>query len=637
MYLTIGAFFETIYPLNKGVFVPVKSMKQLRRNVFLFLAGLLVLSVIFSNIQPQDRPEEIGLRSLVSKIEEGQVEKIEIEENVLKVTVNDETLYTVRKESSASLSDLLSNYGLTPEQLASFETYVVQQSPFARLMQAILPSLIFLIGFAVVFLIIARQMQGANSRALSFGQSKAKQADNKKNKVTFKDVAGAEEAKEELQEVVDFLKHPKKYADIGAKIPRGILMVGSPGTGKTLLARAVAGEAGVPFFFMSGSDFMEMFVGVGASRVRDLFNNAKKSSPCIIFVDEIDAVGRKRGSGVGGGHDEREQTLNQILVEMDGFDPTAGVIVMAATNRPDILDPALLRPGRFDRRVTLDLPSRDDREKILEVHAKNKPLAENVNLRRIAERTIGFSGADLMNIMNEGAILAARKNKKKISQKHLLEAIEKVMIGPARKKSHNTEEERRLTAYHELGHAMVGHMLPYADEIHKVSIISRGMAGGYTMSLPEDDRRMKFRREYLDQMAMILGGYAAESEIYGDITPGASNDLQKATGLAKRMVTRFGMSEALGPRVYGEAEDMIFLGKEIHENRDYSEKTAESIDEAVLELLNNALKRARDIVKANRKKMDEIVEILLKRETIEKEEWEKILGKGEKAPKFKPL
>lgn len=612
-------------------------MKQLRRNILLFLGGLLVISLIFSNIQPQQKPEEIGIRGLVEMIEAGEVEKIEIEENNLKVTGVDESLFSVRKEAGASLSEVLSNYGLSSEQISSFETFVVQQSPWMRLLQTILPSLIFLIGFAVVFLIIARQMQGANSKAMSFGQSKAKQADNKKNKVTFKDVAGAEEAKEELNEVVDFLKHPKKYADIGAKIPRGILMVGSPGTGKTLLARAVAGEAGVPFFFISGSDFMEMFVGVGASRVRDLFNNAKKASPCIIFVDEIDAVGRRRGSGVGGGHDEREQTLNQILVEMDGFDPTAGVIVIAATNRPDILDPALLRPGRFDRRVTLDLPTRDDREKILEVHAKNKPLAENVNLRRIAERTIGFSGADLMNIMNEGAILAARKNKKKISQNNLLEAIEKVMIGPARKKSHNTEEERTLTAYHEVGHAIVGHMMPYADEIHKVSIISRGMAGGYTMSLPEDDRRMKFRKEYLDQMAMILGGYAAESEIYGDITPGASNDLQKATGLAKRMVTRFGMSDVLGPRTYGEAEDMIFLGKEIHENRDYSEKTAENIDNAVLELLSDALKRAREIIKKNRKEMDKIVDILLKKEVIEKEEWEKILGGVKKAPKFKPL
>jgi cell division protease FtsH len=612
-------------------------MNQLRRNLFLFLAGLLVISIIFANVQPQAKPEEIGLRTLVEKIENGEVQKIEIEDNSLKVFGQDDVIFSVRKESGSSLSETLSNFGLSPEQLNSFETLVVQPNQWTRLLQAMLPSLIFLIGFAVVFIIVARQMQGANSKAMSFGQSKAKQVDNKNNRVTFKDVAGAEEAKEELQEVVDFLKHPKKYADIGARIPRGILMVGSPGTGKTLLARAVAGEAGVPFFFMSGSDFMEMFVGVGASRVRDLFNNAKKASPCIIFVDEIDAVGRRRGSGVGGGHDEREQTLNQILVEMDGFDPTVGVIVMAATNRPDILDPALLRPGRFDRRVTLDLPTREDREKILEVHAKNKPLAENVNLRRIAERTIGFSGADLMNIMNEGAILAARKNNKKISQQHLLEAIEKVMIGPARKKSHNTDEERKLTAYHEVGHAIVGHLLPYGDDIHKVSIISRGMAGGYTMSLPEDDRRMKFRREYLDQISMILGGYAAESVIYGDITPGASNDLQKATGMAKRMVTRFGMSEVLGPRTYGEAEDMIFLGKEIHENRDYSEKTAEQIDGAVLELLNNALKIAKEIIKNNRKKMDEIVEVLLKKETIEKEEWEKIVGVPKKMPKFQPL
>lgn len=611
-------------------------MKQIWRNIFIFLIVVMGLGAILSGIQPTESPEEIGIRTLVEKVQNQEVEKIEVTENTLTITDSSQNEFSLLKERDTSVAELLQNYGLTTEEINSFETVVTEPSAVAGLLQSILPSIIFLIGFAVVFMLIAKQMQGANSKAMTFGQSKARQADKKKNRVTFKDVAGAEEAKEELQEIVDFLKHPKKYAEIGAKIPRGVLMVGSPGTGKTLLAKAVSGEAGVPFFFISGSDFMEMFVGVGASRVRDLFNNAKKAAPCIIFIDEIDAVGRRRGSGVGGGHDEREQTLNQILVEMDGFSPNAGVIVMAATNRPDILDPALLRPGRFDRQVTLDLPSRDDREKILKVHAKGKPLTKDVNLRRIAERTVGYSGADLMNIMNEGAILAARANKKEVSQEHLLEAIEKVSIGPARKSKKFNESERTLTAYHEVGHAIVGHKLPYADEVHKVSIISRGMAAGYTMSLPEDDKRMPFRREFLDQMAMILGGYAAEKEIYGDITTGASNDLQKATNMAKKLITRYGMSEELGPRTYGEAEDMIFLGKEIHENRDYSEQTAQTIDKEVLNLVNTALQRATQVIKDSRKEMDKIVEVLLKEEVIEKEAWEKIAGAPNKAPRLKP-
>ncbi len=612
-----------------------KPMKNLGKNVFILFLILITLGIVFSNVNLTEKPEVIGTTTLIEKIQNEEVSRIEVQEDTLTIFAAENTEFLVKKEPGESLSDLLTNYGLTAEEIIAIDSIVKEPSAFVNLMRTILPSLIFLIGFVFVFMFLARQMQGANSKALSFGQSRAKQADTSKNKVMFKDVAGAKEAKEELAEVVDFLKHPKKYSDVGATIPRGVLMIGAPGTGKTLLARAVAGEAGTPFFHMSGSEFMEMFVGVGASRVRDLFGKAKKASPCIIFIDEIDAIGRQRGAGVGGGHDEREQTLNQILVEMDGFETNSGVIVIAATNRPDILDPALLRPGRFDRRITLDLPSLDDREKILNIHAKNKPFADGVNIRRIAERTIGFSGADLMNIMNEGAILAARENKKKIEQGHLLEAIEKVLIGPARLGRKTEEDERQLTAYHEAGHAMVGHVLPHADEVHKVSIISRGMAGGYTLSLPERDRKLHFRREFIDQLAMMLGGYAAENVVFGDITTGASNDLQKATSIAKKLVTRYGMGTELGPRTYGESEEMIFLGKEIHENRDYSEKTAERIDQEVLTLLTDALKTAKDKIKKHRKDIDKVVKVLLEKETIEKEEWEEIVGPPNKPPKLK--
>ena len=612
-------------------------MKLVGRQIFLLIISLLLLAAIFANIKPSQKPEVVSTSELVALVRDSQVKRIEIQDNTLSVHKQDDSQVTVNKESGVSLAELLTSYGLTPEELSSFESEVKVLSPLMSFIRAILPSLFFLVGFVIVFFILARQMQGANSKAMSFGMSRARQADTKKNKLSFKDVAGAEEAKQELEEVVDFLKNPKKYAEIGAKIPKGVLMIGAPGTGKTLLARAVAGEANVPFFFMSGSEFMEMFVGVGASRVRDLFANAKKAAPCIIFIDEIDAVGRQRGAGVGGGHDEREQTLNQILVEMDGFDPTIGVIVMAATNRPDILDPALLRPGRFDRRVTLDLPSLDDREEILKVHSRNKPLEEDIDLRRIAERTIGFSGADLMNVMNEGAILAARHNQKKIAQKDLLEAIEKVILGPERKSKKFTEDERTLTAYHELGHAMVGHMLPYADEVHKVSIISRGMALGYTMSLPEKDKRSHFSREFQDQMAMMLGGYAAEKVIYGDITTGPSDDLKKVTKLAKRIVTRFGMTEDLGPRTYGDGEEAVFLGRDSHTSNDYSEKTAEDIDKAVRNLVEKALTRATTIVREQRKKMDELVALLLEKETLEKEEWEAIVGPPVKPPHVGPV
>lgn len=613
-------------------------MKPLSKHIIIFLLVLVAIGLVFSSYNLQTaKPEELGTSALVEKVNAGEVERIEVRENQLSLFTSDGTEYTAKKEPSESTLELLTNLGVSSEVIATLNIENKEPGVGVTILRTIGPTIIFLIGFLLVFWFIINRMQGANNRAMSFGQSKAREVTGKKNKITFKNVAGAIEAKEELEEVVEFLKHPKKFTEVGAKIPKGVLLMGSPGTGKTLLARAVSGEANVPFFHMSGSEFVEMFVGVGASRVRDLFAKAKKAAPCIIFIDEIDAVGRQRGAGLGGGHDEREQTLNQILVEMDGFDPNSGVIVMAATNRPDVLDPALLRPGRFDRRITIDLPSLKDRESILKIHAKGKPLAKSVDLRRVAERTVGFSGADLMNVMNEGAILAARENKKQISQKHFLDAIEKVMLGPERKSAVLSQDEKKITAYHEAGHAIVGHVLPNTDDVHKISVISRGMAAGYTMALPSEDKRMHFRQKFIDQMAMMLGGYAAEREIFGDITTGASNDLQKATKVAKQLVTRYGMSEKLGPRTYGEREEMIFLGKEIHENRDYSEKTAQDIDEEVRGLLGDALKTAKGVIHEYRKEIDNIVAVLLEKETIEKEEFEKIVGTPKKAPKLQIL
>lgn len=611
-------------------------MKPLSKNILIGVLALLALGLVFSTVNVgAKKPDVIDTSALIAKVASGSVKSIVVEGDSLTITATDDTAYTAKKEPEQSLTEMLTNRGVTAEQLNAVHIEVKEPSAAAALFTNFLPTLLFVVVFGALLWFFMRQMQGANSKAMTFGQANIKETTNKKNRVTFADVAGATEAKEELSEVVEFLKTPKKFADLGAKIPKGVLLMGPPGTGKTLIARAVSGEANVPFFHISGSEFVEMFVGVGASRVRDLFTRAKKAAPCIVFIDEIDAVGRQRGAGLGGGHDEREQTLNQILVEMDGFEPNMGVIVIAATNRPDVLDPALLRPGRFDRRVVIDRPDLNEREAILKIHAVGKPVNADVDLHRIAERTIGMSGADLMNIMNEAAILAARKNQKETTQKELLDAIEKVIIGPERKSHILSQDERLVTAYHEAGHAIVGHLLPFCDDVHKVSIIARGRAAGYTMSIPDEDRKMHSKREFIDDLAMTLGGYVAEQEIFGDLTTGASNDLQKATALARELVTQFGMSSTLGPRTYGDREDGGYImGRQAQEHRNYSEKIAEQIDTEINAFLQDALATAQRIIREQRPRMDLVVKELLEKETIEKEAFEALIGPTQKRPKI---
>lgn len=605
-------------------------MKPLSKNIIISIIAFLAMIAIFSTYTLNtDTPEEISFTTLVEQVQEGSVASIDVEGDDVTIYLQDGTEETTRKEKDISLSELLTSYGVDTDQLKAANVTVKDKSGRAYFMSVLLPSLLPLLLLVFIFWFMIRQMQGANNKAISFGQSGAREVKDKKKKVTFADVAGAKEAKEELNEIVEFLKSPKKFAEVGAKLPKGVLLMGRPGTGKTLLARAVAGQADVPFYHISGSEFVEMFVGVGASRVRDLFNKAKKSAPCIIFIDEIDAVGRQRGAGLGGSHDEREQTLNQILVEMDGFDPNIGVIVVAATNRPDVLDPALLRPGRFDRRVVIDVPDINDREAILKIHAKNKPLSKDVNLRRVAERTPGFSGADLNNLLNEAAIRTARQDRKEITPDDILDSVEKVLLGPERKSFVLSDEEKKVTAYHEAGHALLAHVLPNSDPVHKVSIISRGSAGGYTLKLPSEDRRLHKRAEFIDDLSVLLGGYLTEKEVFGDITTGASDDLKKCTRLARELVTRYGMSDVLGPRVFGEQEDLIFLGKEIHEKRNYSEKTAELIDSEVERLIRGAMETARDILKTQRGMLDKIANTLLEKEVLEKEDFEALFKKSE--------
>ncbi|MBI2484937.1 ATP-dependent zinc metalloprotease FtsH [Candidatus Uhrbacteria bacterium] len=603
-------------------------MKPLSKNVIVFLLVILAFGAILSTTRTtQEKPVEASVSEIVASIHASTITKIEVRGTEMIAFASDGRQLKATKESQPSVPELLSTYGVSGDELARLPIEIKQNSGKHYLLSVLLPSLLPLFILLLVFYLMFRQFQGANGRALQFGMSGAKEVSAEdRARVTFADVAGAKEAKEELEEVVDFLKQPKKFTEVGAKIPKGVLLMGAPGTGKTLLARAVAGEADVPFFHISGSSFVEMFVGVGAARVRDLFAKAKKSAPCIVFIDEIDAVGRHRGAGLGGGHDEREQTLNQILVEMDGFETNLGVIVMAATNRPDVLDPALLRPGRFDRRVVIDLPDINDREAILKIHAKNKPLAEGANLRRLAERTVGFSGADLESVLNEAAIATARHDETTISMQRLTDAIEKVLLGPERKSHVLTERERTVTAYHEAGHAFVAHTLPHADPVHKISIISRGRAAGYTMNLPSEDRKMHTRASFLDDMAVFLGGYVSESLHFGDVTTGASDDLKRATALARDLVTRYGMSEALGARTYGSASQEIFLGRDYHEMRDYSDATAEAIDQEILRLVEEAKGRARKIIEENRDKMKIIADELLVKETIEKERFEELVG-----------
>ncbi len=507
-----------------------------------------------------------------------------------------------------SLAELMADHPGTTYRIDTSSDEVLQ-----TLLFSVLPTVIML----VVFIYFMRRMGSQNGQAMSFGKTKALTAEGERPKVKFSDVAGIDEAVEELQEVRDFLSEPERYRKMGAKIPHGVLLVGPPGTGKTLLAKAVAGEAGVPFFSISGSDFVEMFVGVGASRVRDLFKQAKEAAPCIIFIDEIDAVGRQRGAGLGGGHDEREQTLNQLLVEMDGFEDNSAVILIAATNRPDILDPALLRPGRFDRRVTVDRPDVSGRQKILGVHAANKPLASDVDLERIAKITPGFTGADLANLMNESALLAARRRKEKVGRDEVEEAMERVMAGPERKSRVMSQKEREVIAFHESGHALVGHVLENSDPIHKISIIARGQALGYTMQVPEQDHFLSSRDEMLDQIAVLLGGRTAEELFCGDITTGASNDLERATKIAREMVTRYGMSEELGTQVFGEAQHEVFLGRDYAQKNDYSAETAKRIDDEIERIMREAHDRAREVLGARRDQMDTMARVLLERETVE--------------------
>jgi len=606
-------------------------MKNLVKNFLIFFLVFLIIASLFSILTGQGKKAEtVGIETLINRVNEEKISEIEVRGAEMRVTLIDGQQEIVKKESGESLSELLKNFGVEADKISKIKIQVRENEGLDFWLSAILPFLIpfLLIGVFIYFMM--RSVAGANSKALMFGQSQARESiKDSKNKITFADVAGAKEAKEELKEVVEFLKQPKKFYELGARIPRGVLLLGSPGTGKTLMARAVAGEANVPFFHISGSEFVEMFVGVGASRVRDLFKRAKKNAPCILFIDEIDAVGRRRGTGLGGSHDEREQTLNQILVEMDGFETHTNVIVIAATNRPDVLDPALLRPGRFDRRVVIDEPDIKDREEILKVHSKKKPLAKEVSLRRVAERTPGFSGADLANLLNEAAILAARRNKKMIGMEELYESIEKVMLGPERKSRVITEKEKRITAYHEAGHAVVAHFLPNTDPVQKISIIARGQTGGYTLKLPIEDKRMHTKSEFVEELAVLLAGHTTEKEIFGEVTTGATSDLRRATELARRLITDFGMSENLGPRTYGEKEEMIFLGREIHEQRDYSEKIAEQIDKEISRFIDQAARQAKEIIKAKKEKLEKVVKALLEKETLEREEFEKIVGKKE--------
>jgi cell division protease FtsH len=618
-------------------------MGKIAKNIILILIGFLLISGIIAAFTSKSEVKNVPLSDITGLLRDEKVETLEVSSNSLQAKVKDSNAkLSATLGPNTEIPQFFKDSGVETDKISKVKIEYKNSSLAASVAGAILPFLIPFVLIALFIYFLMRQVQGTNNRALTFGQSSVRLSDERKNKVRFEDVAGAKEAKEELKEIVEFLRFPQKFLSLGAKIPKGVLLLGSPGVGKTLLARAVAGEANVPFFHISGSEFVEMFVGVGASRVRDLFKKAKKNAPCIVFIDEIDAVGRQRGAGLGGGHDEREQTLNQILVEMDGFETDTNIIVIAATNRPDVLDPALLRPGRFDRQVVLDLPDINDREAILKVHSKNKPLAKDINLRKIAERTPGFSGADLANLINEGAILAARSNKKEVDEEDLREAIEKVMLGPQRKSHILSDKEKEITAYHEGGHALVGSVLPESDPVHKVTVLSRGRAAGYTMKLPTEDRHLHTKSSFLDEIAALLGGYAAEKLVFNELTTGASNDLKVATNLARKLVTAYGMSDALGPVTLGEQHETVFLGREIGEQRNYSDEIARKIDEEVRRIMSEAENRATGVMTQFRNYLDTIAARLIKDETLEQDDFYEIVkdiipANKKKTPEFESL
>jgi len=605
------------------------------KNAFVYLLILVAsIALFYSFLATPDNSREIAISKVAEYIREGKVQKLSIttDGQIKLMLVGDQQVYSSRKATNVGIGETLQALGVTPEAMGAIsEVTAVRPSMWENwgiVLIQIVP--LVLIGLFLVFML--RQAQSGNNQALSFGKSRARMFTGDRPSSTFDDVAGADEAKQELQEVVEFLKDPARFTALGARIPKGVLLVGPPGTGKTLMARAVAGEAGVPFFSISGSEFVEMFVGVGASRVRDLFDQAKRNSPCIVFVDEIDAVGRHRGAGLGGSHDEREQTLNQILVEMDGFDTDTKVIVIAATNRPDILDPALLRPGRFARRVVLARPDRRGREEILKVHVRGKPLAPDVDLTTLAKQTPGFTGADIENLVNEAAILAARRNKRAINMEEFQEAVERVIAGPERRSRLISEQEKRVIAYHEAGHTLVQMMLPNTDPVHKVSIVARGMAGGYTMTLPADDRTLYSRNKFRDEMAAMLGGRGAEETVFGDVTTGASDDLRRTTRIARSMITEYAMSGSLGQRTFGQKEELIFLGREISEQRDYSEEVASQIDREIKTLVDEAYRRALEVLQTHRDKLDAIAHQLIEKETLEAPELNAIVGIAKPEP-----
>ncbi|MCK4781832.1 ATP-dependent zinc metalloprotease FtsH [Candidatus Parcubacteria bacterium] len=611
--------------------------KPLKNFIFIIII-FLVISSIFAlfGSQAGEEPKQISFSELVADVNQEKIKKIIVSGDELSIIYTDDKEAVSRKEPELALSESLINYGVSADKIEKAGIAPKEKKEFSSLLILGAISLLPLLLFGVFFWMIFRQAKGGAMQAFNFSKAKARLfgADGQaKEKITFKDVAGLKEAKEELKEIVDFLKNPKKYLKMGAKIPKGVLLLGPAGVGKTLLARAVAGESNVPFLSISGSEFVEMFVGVGSGRVRSLFQEAKKYGRSIIFIDELDAIGRARGSGIGGGHDEREQTLNQILVEMDGFEKDSKVIVLAATNRPDVLDPALLRPGRFDRKVVLDLPDINDREEILKIHCIGKPIALDVNLREVAERTPGFSGADLANVANEAAILAARRSKEQVFQEEFLESIEKVLLGPERKSHILSKKEKEITAYHEAGHALVSASLPGTEPIRKISIIARGRAAGYTLKMPKEDTRIKTKTQFLAEIATLLGGYTAEKLVFNEITTGASNDLENASELARRLVKEYGMS-SLGPVSFGEKEELVFLGKEISEQRNYSEKIAVQIDEEVAKFIKNAENQAKKILTQKKALLHKIAKVLIEKEIIERAEFESLInGKNFSAKK----